>query len=241
MHSVHVASAIAVVLWASSATRAEQNLTSGLVAHYAFDEGTGSTARDIGAQPRPGRLSLTNDSWPDDWPDAPGHADKLGSMCNLASFWKSNSSGGCLAYGKLLRPLAFEEPSPMPLVTFAGSGNRSGRRARQSTGCPCCGAGTVSRYSSHRGDGDACTGTRHGYAARPTPCLPRSVPHGSCNTTWWILCLHPILDCGIPGNGNIQAISGRMTFRPLDPRNERRATERVRYPLHIDFLRGESR
>ena len=65
-----------------------------------------------------GRLRLNADV---DWLSDPAYAGKMAFLRKLALYWQAKPSVQYLAYGRLLRPLSFAEPNPMPTVSYEES------------------------------------------------------------------------------------------------------------------------
>ena len=65
-----------------------------------------------------GRLRLNANI---DYVGDPEYKEQMAFLRNLASYWQLRAAGRYLAHGQLLRPLRFDEPHPMPTVSYTDS------------------------------------------------------------------------------------------------------------------------
>lgn len=65
-----------------------------------------------------GRLHLHENDYLEDFDAGSRYTEKMRFLRSLARRWKPESGGKYLAYGRLLRPLKFRSPSPVPMASY---------------------------------------------------------------------------------------------------------------------------
>ena len=83
-------------------------------------------------RPRSGSLSFQN----------PEHKEMLDFLGRVVSYYKLEQTSRFLAYGQLMRPLEFSQPSPMPLLPHKLRHGTTGEEAEASGGFPALMSGT---------------------------------------------------------------------------------------------------